>query len=185
MLLDDLQKTLDGVRSPPDNRYLAWPIPSQVDDDIATLIDQFVTDDAAVRQTLTERLTSRQVDVLVGFGIRMAILAVREQSVARLRVGLLAVALGASSRESDWRDVFNRMAPFEDAGLRIRADSRAAYIEAASIASGKTAILIRTAAPSRYAVLRWLRRIKRRLLSGGWQGIQAGWLPVCADKLRV
>jgi len=120
MLIDDLRTTLDGVKSPPDNRYLAWPIPSGVDNDIAGLIDQFVTGDAALREGLMWSLTSPQADTLICFGIRMAMLAVREQSVARLRVGLLAVALGGSSRQSDWRDVMGQMPPFEDAGMRIR-----------------------------------------------------------------
>jgi len=171
-LVDDLRTTLDGVKSPPENRYLAWPIPSAVDDDIATLVDQFVTGDAALREELMWSLTSPQVDVLVGFAIRMAMLAVREQSVARLRVGLLAVALGGSSRQSDWRDVASQMPPLEDAGLRIRGDSRPAFLEAAAIAKGKTAILIRIAAPLRHARLRWLKRLKLRRL-GDWRVVQA------------
>lgn len=173
MLLDDLRATLDGIKSPPDNRYLAWPIPSQVDHDIAALVNQFVRGDAALREELMRSLTSPQVDRLIGFGIRMAILGVREQSVARLRLGLLAVALGGSSREADWRDVAARLPPLEDAGLRIRADSRAAYIEAASIAKDQTAILIRAACPPRLAALRWAKRIKLLLLGGGWRAVQA------------
>jgi hypothetical protein len=173
MLLDDLRTTLDGIRSHRGERYLAWPIPSSVDDNIATLIDQFASGDALPREDLTRSLSSPQVDVLIGFGIRMAILGVREQSVARLRLGLLAVALGGSSREADWRDVAAHLPPLEDAGLRIRADSRAAYIEAASIAKDQTAILIRAACPPRRAALRWAKRMKLILLGGGWRAVQA------------
>ena len=171
-LVDDLRTTLDGVKSPPDNRYLAWPIPSRIDDDIATLIDQFVTGDAALREELMRSLTSPQAGMLMGFAIRMAILGVREQSVARLRVGLLAVALGGSSRASDWRDVAADMPPLEDAGLRIRGETRPAFLEAASIARGKTAILIRVASPLRRSWLRWIKRVKIRRL-GDWRAVQA------------
>jgi hypothetical protein len=136
------------------------------------LIDQFVTGDAALREELMRSLTSPQAGMLMGFAIRMAILGVREQSVARLRVGLLAVALGGSSRASDWRDVAADMPPLEDAGLRIRGETRPAFLEAASIAKGKTAILIRVAAPLRHASLRWVKRMKIRRL-GDWQAVQA------------
>jgi hypothetical protein len=172
MLIDDLQTTLDGIESPADNRYLAWPIPSGVDNDIAGLIDRFVTGDAALREGLMRSLTSPQVDRLIGFGIRMAMLAVREQSVARLRVGLLAVAFGGSSPESDWRDVASHMPPFEDAGMRIRGESRPAFLEAASIATDHTAIFLRIAAPPRYAWLGWAKRLKIRRL-GDWRAVQA------------
>ena len=172
MLIDDLRTTLDAVKSPPDNRYLAWPIPSGVDNDIAGLIDQFVTGDAALREGLMWSLTSPQADTLICFGIRMAMLAVREQSVARLRVGLLAVALGGSSRQSDWRDVMGQMPPFEDAGMRIRGDSRPAFLEAASIATGYTVWQIRGAAPLRQAWLRWVKRLKIRRL-GQWRAVEA------------
>ena len=171
-LLDDLRKTLDGIKSPPDNRYLAWPIPSGVDHDIAALVNQFVRGDAALREELMRSLTSPQVDRLIGFGIRMAILAVREQSVARLRLGLLAAALGGSSRQSDWRDVASDMPPFEDAGMRIRRDSRPAFLEAASIANSRTAMLIRIASPGRHAWLRWVKRLKIRRL-GQWRAVEA------------
>jgi hypothetical protein len=172
MLIDDLRSTLDGIKSPPDNRYLTWPIPSGVDNDIAALVDQFVTGDAGLREGLMWSLTSPQVDRLIGFGIRMAILAVREQSVARLRVGLLAVALGGSSRRSDWRDVMGDMPTFEDAGMRIRGDSRPAFLEAASIATGYTVSQIRGAAPPRYPWLGWVKGLKIRRL-GQWRAVEA------------
>jgi hypothetical protein len=150
---------------------MAWPIPSGVDDDIAALVEQFARGDAALWEE-TWNLTSSQVDVLRCFAIRMAILAVREQSVARLRVGLLAVALGGSSRGADWRDVTSGMPPLEDAGLRIRGESRPAFLEAAAIANSRTAILIRIASPGRYPWLCWVKRLKIRRL-GSWLAVQA------------
>jgi len=64
------------------------------------------------------------------------------------------------------------MPPFEDAGMRIRRDSRPAFLEAASIANSRTAMLIRIASPGRHAWLRWVKRLKIRRL-GQWRAVEA------------
>jgi hypothetical protein len=173
MLRDDLRKTLDMVLALTGSSYLVSPLPSAADDDIATLMDRFAKGDAALRDEVARSISGLHADLLMVFAIRMAILGVREQSGARLRIGLLAVALAGSSPESDWRDVFYQMPPLEDAGLRIPGDLRAAYVEAASIAKGRVAILIRGAFPPRHAWLRRTKRLKLRLLGGGWRAVQA------------
>jgi hypothetical protein len=143
-----------------------------VDDDIGTLIEQLAKGDAAIREDLTRSLSCPQVDVLIAFAVRMAMLGVREQSVSRLRVGLLAVALGGSSRAADWRDVATHMPPLEDAGERIHDDPRPAFLEAASIASGYTASQIRIASPPTHTAFQWLKRMRPRRL-GQWRVIEA------------
>jgi len=172
MLLDDLRATLDNVKPLPDRNYLSWPLPSGVDDDISALVALCAEGDARLRYDLIHSLTRHQSEVLTGFAIRMAILGVREQSVARLRIGLLAMAFGGSSPESDWRDIMSDMPPLEDAGMRIRGDSRPAFREAASLATDRTAMSIRIASPPKHAWLGWAKHLKP-VRMGDWQAVQA------------
>ena len=110
------------------------------------------------------------VGVLTAFAVRMASLAVREQSGQRLRLGLLAFALAGDSPDSDWRDVFSAFTPLEDAGLRIRVDVRDAYAEAARLADERTTrSVLAWASPPRSPWLRLLKRAKIRLLDRSWR----------------
>jgi hypothetical protein len=166
----DLESRLEGVLALEGQGYFGLPLPCSEDAHVGALVEGFAAAREAVREKLRRRLTRVHVGLLTAFAVRMASLAVREQSGQRLRLGLLAFALAGDSPDADWRDVFADFPPLEDAALRIRVDVRDAYAEATRLADGRTTRkVLAWASPPRSPWLRLLKRAKLRLVGGSWR----------------
>ena len=109
----------DALRPRRREPYLQAPIPSSRDRVIFRLMDS-LSDEVAVGSAATE-VTTGQPTVLVAYIQRMATLAVRERSPARLLLGLQAAAI-ASTHHEDRRDLIVALA---GAPVGDPADSRA------------------------------------------------------------
>src|SRR5688572_21619270 len=95
--------------------YLDLPFRSRADDQVAVVIQRFASADEAFRDALRDRLSLSQYDMVLAFAIRMAMVAVRERSAARLRLGAQAVALAGDAPTSDWRETAEALLPLRDA----------------------------------------------------------------------
>lgn len=173
VLPEDLQARLDNILLVTGKGYLRRSLPCKADDEVAALVERVAAADESVHVTVRKCLTRAHRDVLSIFSHRMAMLAVREQSVARLRIGLLAYALGQDATQADWYDLSTDLLPLSDAALRIRRDSRHAFVEAQRFAEQRTALMLKTGTPPRLRWLRWLLRARIRLPGSSWKAIEA------------
>ncbi len=159
-VLDDLNSKLAAMDELARTDYLNAPLPSPEDDEIAALVEDFAAEGSSHRAGPSQRLTQVHQQVLVVFAVRMASQAVREGSVAHLRHGLLAMALASHAAGSDWRDLALQFEPLEDAGRRIGSRAGSVFEEAGRLANRRIAGIIRGASPSRFFLLRWMRRVR-------------------------
>lgn len=114
------------------------------------------TDDETVRAILNRvpdrvgrgfvsQLRRRNAGALGQYGIRMAILALRERSVDRLREGLLASALSGAIDRPDDRDFMLAIAPAHFAATRLGVDPAVEFAAIADrIDDARLADLLRT-----------------------------------------
>lgn len=152
--------------------YLDSPLPSESDERVASLVQRFAEGNDAFRNALRAALTLAQYDALVAFAVRMATLAVRERSTARLRLGLNAVALVGDAPTADWRETYTPLLALRNATWRIGADARGEFISAARLARGRTARSL-IAAGSRSALMAGIEHLVMRLGAGVWKAVDA------------
>jgi len=77
-------------------RLAGWangPMPDERDSEFTDVIRQYVAADPNRRLALTQKLSIAQMSMLRAFAYRMSSLALRENSVERLRHGLIAFAI--------------------------------------------------------------------------------------------
>jgi hypothetical protein len=173
-LPEELRARLGNILVVTGERYLESPLPDHADDEVGALVESVTAPDQSANvAALRRQLARAHIDVFAIFAHRMAMLAVREQSVARLRIGLLAYALGPGAGQADWYDVSTDLLPLSDAALRIRGDSRQAFADAARLAEGRTAQMIRWGTPPRPRWLRWLMRARLHLPGQPWKAVEA------------
>jgi hypothetical protein len=114
-----------------------------VDEQIAQVCTLFQTVTAKQREVIRWALTAHQRQVLGRYGHRAAMLAIREQSAARLRNGLGAVAL-ATTADDDDRDVMVGVALHYHAAVQLGLRPAEVFDQAASYADPSVAELFRT-----------------------------------------
>jgi hypothetical protein len=168
----DAQHTLAGLTAAMVEGYLDLPLPIPPDDQVAAVVNRFATADENFRDALRENLSLAQYDVLLAFAIRMAMLAVRERSTARLRLGVQAVALAGDAPTADWRETGEPVLSLSDAASRIGANAREEFANAARLAGARTAGFLRSVA--RQSAFRVA--IERLMMSSGlgtWKAIHA------------
>jgi hypothetical protein len=102
----------------------------------------------------------------------MAMLAVRERSTARLRLGAQAVALAGDAPTADWRETAEALLPLRDAASRLGAIARAEFADAARLARGRTVGALRSVA-HQSALMAAMERLVTRLGMGVWKAIDA------------
>src|SRR5688572_6781417 len=152
--------------------YLDLPFRSRADDQVAVVIQRFASADEAFRDALRDRLSLSQYDVVLAFAIRMAMLAVRERSTARLRLGAQAVALAGDAPTADWRETAQALLPLRDAATRLGGDAQAVFADAARLARGRTMGALSGAADTS-ALMAAMERFVTRLGVGVWKAIDA------------
>ncbi len=119
-------------------------------------------------------LQRRHERLVWGFAVRMASLAVREDSLLRLRYAVRAMAVATHVPHWDPRDYFQMFKPIIDAACRMTADPRPVFRDAQVIARADMRKLIAGLAPGP------LRRLQMRLF-----GVPSGWrLRELPDGLR-
>ncbi len=119
-------------------------------------------------------LQRRHEGLLWAFAVRMASLAVREDSLLRLRHAIRAMAVASHVPDWDPHDYFTPFQPIIDAACRITADTRPAFRDGQAIARADMQKLIAGLAPGPF------RRIQMRLF-----GVPSGWrLQELPDGLR-
>jgi hypothetical protein len=121
---------------------------------------------------MSENLKHAHFWALTAFADRMAMLAVRERSVARLRIGLQAVAMAGDCRDADLRDAMTPVMLLEDATWRIGMNQEREFTDAARLAEPYTAKLLEGAA-RRPKWLRLVDHIAMALGVGQWKTIVA------------
>ena len=114
-----------------------WPTESEV----AALCASLANTSSSQRARFRAELGHRQRVVLGRFGVRSAAVAARESSSARLRVGLIAIALEETS--VDTRDLMVTVAPHHHVARQLGLAPAEIFDEAASFASPDTAAVLR------------------------------------------
>ena len=168
----DAVLALDGIASAIVEGYLDVPLPAPADKLIAALVERFAGADDTFRDTLREELSLSHYDALLAFAARMAMLAVRECSIERLRLGVQAVALAGDAPTADWRETSLALLPLNDAAARIDSTARMEFSNAARLARGDTAHALSGVAGQ--SVLRIaIERFAMRVGIGVWKAIHA------------
>lgn len=167
---EEARRALDGLRS--HEGYLDDPFPSEADTHIAAVVERFACGEDAFRDALRASLTLKHYDALLTFAVRMAMLAVRERSTARLRLGLEAVAFAGEAPTADWRETSLSMLPLRDAARRLDADAREEFAKAARLARGGT-ISTLTGAVGGSTLIAGMERVAMRLGIGVWKAVNA------------
>lgn len=114
--------------------YHASSMPSELDQVIGELVQRFALAQENERVAVRTGLNRNQYEALSIFSERAATLAVRENSVDRLRMGLSAVAIGTGTGHADPRDTGGFLLILSDAGRRIGADVTAELLTASRLA---------------------------------------------------
>ena len=98
------------------NSYLDHPIPSDTDEDVRAVVNAYVNADPRVRESMLEYVVERRAGLIEIFAERLAVLAVRTQSVEPVRLAL--VAIGMAIPQEDFRYVLKGLAKLDySAGL--------------------------------------------------------------------
>jgi hypothetical protein len=168
----DASHALAGLEAAMVEGYLDLPFPLPADDQVAAVVNRFAAADESFRDALRENLSLAQYDVLLAFAIRMAMLAVRERSTARLRLGVQAVALAGDAPTADWRETCLALLPFSDAASRIGAVARAEFAKASTLACGRTVTAL-TDLTRQSGLSVSFERLAMRLGVGVWKPIDA------------
>lgn len=166
---DEERDLLRRLRSAADGSYRREPLPGATDEGWERLVTSFVAGDASHREALRQALDTALYQRLLHFAQRMASLAVRQQSVERLRFALLAIALAGDARGSDWRDTGIAMLPLTDAAGRLGPAGDDLFEDAARLASVRTATTIRLAKPRHGPWGRFVRATRAVFASADWQ----------------
>lgn len=170
---DDLRAELSWLASLrlPEEYHHDQPFPSDIDARIRALVERFAAADE-LRTALKRAVTIEHVGPLSVFAVRMAMLAVRERSLDRLRLGLRAAALSGSADLDDPRDAASALLPLVDAADRVGADAPSEFADAARSALPGTARLLEQM-PPRHTWSRLLERAAASLGIGDWRATEA------------
>jgi hypothetical protein len=114
-----------------------WPSENEV----AALCVSLAGTSSSQRARFRAELRHRQRAVLGRFGVRSATVALRESSPARLRVGLIAIALEQTT--VDPRDLMVAVAPHHHVARQLGQDPAEIFDEAASFANADAAAVLR------------------------------------------
>jgi YD repeat-containing protein len=136
---DDADEALRALHLLISTRAVEWHPSSDARRLAERLLALYASGSSADRQHLRESTDVAVHGFLLSFSQHMAMLAVRDRSVERLRCGLLAIALAGSSPADDWRDTSMRMLPLRDAASRLGPETLPAFDEAASLTTEPTA----------------------------------------------
>jgi hypothetical protein len=109
--------------------------------EVAALCASLAGTSSSQRAQFRAELGHRQRVVLGRFGVRSAAVAVRENSPARLRVGLIAIALEETN--VDPRDLMLTVAPHHHLARQLGLAPAEIFDEAASFANPDTAAVLR------------------------------------------
>lgn len=114
------------------------PTPLALDSQLAELCRRIAALEPAARAATRRSISMREFYTLLTFARRMALFALRERSVDRVRDGLNAIALIELAR-IDYRDVPTAVALLRHAAQRIGADVGVLFDEASAIAEPEIA----------------------------------------------
>jgi hypothetical protein len=122
--------------------YFTSAIPHQRDEEIAALIDAWLSMAPLDRQVAASRISESQRSTLLTYGVRAASLAVRECKQEHSFHGLLA--LGLDGWRHDWRDNVMGLALHFDAALKLGCSPEKSFNDAAAHLSLKAATAFRS-----------------------------------------
>ena len=111
--------------------YGPSPIPTSRDEEIAALIQTWMSFGEVDRQAASTSVNEDQRPTLLAFSERMASRAVRESNQFWILLGL--VALGLDGWRTDWRDNALLLCLHHDACQRIRASAESVFADAATL----------------------------------------------------
>jgi hypothetical protein len=111
--------------------YGRRPIPNTRDQDISTLISNWMTLDIHARQEFSSLVTDGQRPTLLAYSERMATLAVRKSNKEWIRFGL--IAQGMDGWRADWRESALLLSLHYDACNRINESAATVFSEVAAM----------------------------------------------------
>jgi hypothetical protein len=126
------------ARIPPGQTYYQEPLPCDVDRETTGLCDWFTRASARERRVFSSSLERRHADLLLVFSERMASLGIRESSVPRLQNGLTAISM-LRLETIDFREALLVLALHRHSALKLGADPKTLFLEAAGFAMPKVA----------------------------------------------
>ena len=111
--------------------YYKQPIPSEIDKGINKILEEFAAFDQVDMKQIADGVSGDDARVLGFFAERMASLAVRENSIAHLKQGVVALLIYAQTE--DPRDVVLVLSLLHDAGIKISGNPKQVFNEVSSV----------------------------------------------------
>lgn len=143
--------------------YIHRPIPCEFDMEISGLVHAFMQAPLAEREQVISHMHEDYSDWLFAFSVRMAALAVREDSRQHLLEGLVALVL--EDYRYDYRDNVVCLGPIYHSAVKIGIDPIKLFAEAASFANNRASDVIANF-PSRPPEKRGLKAMGYKESSG-------------------
>ncbi|MDC0435396.1 hypothetical protein OAM69_07155, partial [bacterium] len=113
---DILATLLALLKSALESAYYQQPIPSEIDDGLSRVLSSLLARDQSDLKLVSDGIAADGAQVLGLYAERMASLAVRENSVNRIKQGLMALIIYA--RTEDPRDVLLVLCLLHDASIK-------------------------------------------------------------------
>jgi hypothetical protein len=121
-----------------ESAYYQQPIPSETDDGISRVLSGLSAKDQTDLKLVSDGVTGDEARVLGLYAERMASLAVRENSVNRIKQGLMALSIYA--RTEDPRDVLLVLSLLHDASVKTSGNPKQVFNEVNAV-FGETVLL--------------------------------------------
>ncbi len=115
--------------------YAEWPIPSDVDQDIMTVVDWYQQADRELRLEFESVLSRRARKLFVIFSQRMASLAARDKSDHYIRYGFIALII--ENEKYDVRYSWRAWRLLHNVAFRMGLDTARICLDLSAIATGK------------------------------------------------
>jgi hypothetical protein len=140
MVNHSLFKNLKWLDISKNKGYGLLPIPSQLDEQISSLIKEWKNLGALERQATSRSLTEEQMSTLLAYSERMASLAVRLGSRELVLLGLLALGIGGFS--DDWRENTLVLCLHFNASIKIGVPPELPFEEAAKFLPAEVCVAL-------------------------------------------
>ena len=135
---DILATLLALLKSALESAYFQQPIPSEIDDGVSRVLSSLSARDQTDLKLVSDGVVADEAQVLGLYAERMASLAVRENSVNRVKQGLMALIIYA--RTEDPRDVLLVLCLLHDASIKTSGNPKQVFNEVNAV-FGETVLL--------------------------------------------
>jgi hypothetical protein len=137
LTIEQLRSLAGELASPACTGYLQRPLPNELDDRVAAMLDAYVKASTSAKSEITTTIGPEQTWGLLAYAERMAILSVRQQSRDLLEKALLALVV--EGFRWDAREDMLILSLINHSAVKVGADPRQLFEGAARHASPQVA----------------------------------------------